>query len=93
MELTPKEKEEIANLKYGFNRIKETEDFAILATRRTGISQKWSKKLLKISLYLNMMTLVIYLIGMVFVLTEAEPDFYASTPSGRIEGPLQKYYP
>lgn len=93
MELTPKEKEEIANLKYGFNRIKETEDFSILATRRVGISQKWSKKLLKASLYLNLLTLIIYIIGVFFVLIEPEPDFYASTPSGRIVGPLQKYYP
>lgn len=93
MELTPKQKEEIANLKYGFNKIKETEDFAILATRRIGISHKWTKKILKISLCLNLVTLLMYLIATFFILTEPEPNFYASTPSGRIEGPLQKYYP
>lgn len=91
IELSPKEKEAISNLKVGFNVVKESQDIALLATKRVEISQKWSTKLLKISLYLNILTLILYMIATVFVLLEPTPDYYATTPSGRIVGPLPKY--
>lgn len=84
------EKEERDALKTGFNIVKEEDHVMVLAANRVEISRKWAKRLLKISFYFNIVTLTCFVISIGFVLTKPQPEFYASTPSGKIIGPLGK---
>lgn len=88
--LTKKEKEEIESLKVGFNIIKESEEPMIQAANRVEISRKWSRKLLRLSFYFNIISIICFLVAGVLVLLKPIPSFYASTPSGKIVGPLPK---
>jgi hypothetical protein len=88
--LTKEDKEEIDNLKPGFNIVHESKDPFILTANRVEISRKWSKTLLNISFWLNIITIICFLIAAIFVYFKPQPDFYASTPSGKIFGPLKK---
>lgn len=89
-ELTEKEREELSQLKVGFNIVKEHEDMSVLAANRVELSRKWSRKLLQISFVLNILTLALFLLSAAFVVLKPSPSFYASTPSGKVIGPLPK---
>lgn len=88
--LTQKELEEIENLKPGFNIVHENKDYKNLAFRRVSISKYWAGKLLKASFILNFLSLILVAIALVLSLVKPNPDYYASTPSGKVFGPLKK---
>lgn len=88
MDLDPKIKEEINNLPKGFNIIPEADNIDYLASRRFEITKVWIPKLLKLSLYLNIMTMVCLLISIIFLLQKPEPKFFGTTPNGKVI-PLQ----
>lgn len=88
MDLDPKIKEEINNLPKGFNIIPEADNIDYIASRRLEITKLWIPKLLKLSLYLNIMTMVSLLISMIFLLEKPEPKFFGTTPNGKVI-PLQ----
>lgn len=91
--LTDKEKEELSNLRVGFNKILESEDHNILTNRRIEISRVWSKKLLRLSFFFNIVTILCFVIATLFIFVKPEPSFYVTTPSGKIFGPLSKIIP
>lgn len=82
--LTEKEKEQIADLKKGFNIVKENTNYNYMASRRLDISINWARKLLKASVVLNVLSIVLLLSSFVVSLMKPAPEFYASTPSGKI---------
>lgn len=89
--LTEQEKQDLADLKRGYNIVVEHNDPITMAANRVELSRKWSGKLLKIAFFMNMITLLCYLASAVFIITKPEPAFYASTPSGKVI-PLKKIY-
>lgn len=88
MELNPKIKEEISNLPKSYNIIPEADNIDYLASRRLEVTKVWIPKLLKLSLYLNIMTMVSLLISIIFLLEKPEPKFFGTTPNGKVI-PLQ----
>lgn len=82
--LTEKEKEQIAALPKGFNVVKENGYYNYLASRRSDISRNWSKKMLKASIALNVLSVIFLIMSFVVSLLKPIPEFYASTPSGKI---------
>ena len=88
--LTDKEKEEIEALKPGFNIVKENPDYTNLTYRRVDISRVTAKKLLKLSLIFNCLSIFFCLIIILFAFIKPAPSYYASTPSGKVFGPLLK---
>jgi hypothetical protein len=91
--LTDLEKEEIANLRPGFNVVKESNDPTLLSARRIEVSKVWSRRLLRFAFWCNIVTLLCFVMSIVMVVIKPDPDFYASTPSGKIYGPLKKLHP
>lgn len=91
-ELTEKEKEEIAQLKVGFNVIPESKEASIQAADRVEVSRKWAGKLLRLSFFLNIVSIICFVISALFLITKPSPSFYASTPSGKVYGPLPKIH-
>lgn len=83
-ELTKKEKEEIDKLKKDFNIVKENNNHIIIASRRVEVSRIWAKHLLSASFILNCITVICFLIAMFFVLNREQPEFYGTTPNGKI---------
>lgn len=88
MDLDPKIKEEINNLPKAFNIVYEADNIDYLASRRLEITKLWIPKLLKLSLYLNIMTMVCLLVSIIFLLQKPEPKFFGTTPNGKVI-PLQ----
>ncbi len=82
--LTSKEKEQIAKLGRNFNKIPESIDYNYMASRRLDLSRAWTKKLLKISVFFNLLSIIFFLLSIVSVIKRPEPEFYASLPSGTI---------
>lgn len=82
--LTKKEKEELDKLKVGFNVIKEHKSHIVVASRRVEVSRVWAKYLLSASFILNCITVVCFLLSMWFVVSRPQPDFYGTTPNGKI---------
>jgi hypothetical protein len=82
--LTEKEKEEIASLGKNFNLVKETPNYNYVASRRLDISRVWSKKLLRASIVLNVLSVVLLILSFIISSLKPPPEFYASTPSGKI---------
>lgn len=89
--LTPQEKQQLEEIKPGFNIIPEFNDYNYQASRRVDISRVWSKKLLRISFFLNLISVIFIFLAFMFSLLKPAPVYYASTPSGQIYGPLEKY--
>ena len=79
-----KEKEEIAALDKKFNIVKENDDYNYRASRRLDISRVWSKRLLKASIVLNVISILLLVLSFIISLMKPAPEFYASTPSGKI---------
>lgn len=88
--LTDKEKEEIANLKFNFNIVKENTDYNSLTYRRVDLSRITARKLLKLSLIFNCLSILFFILTMLFAFIKPAPSYYASTPSGKVFGPLLK---
>lgn len=86
--LTEKEKQEIEQLKFGFNKVKYPNNENYLSSKRIEVSKPWIKVLLKISFVLNVGTILSILIAAMFVMLKPPPSYYASTPSGKVI-PLQ----
>lgn len=82
--LTEKEMEEVDNLRPGFNIIKEPNDYMYMASRRVDHNRIWSKRLLRISFILNIISVFFIFLGLVFVLLKPPPSYYGSTPSGKL---------
>jgi hypothetical protein len=88
--LTDEEKKEIEKLKPGFNVVPESENYTIQASTRVEISRKWAIKLLKISYWLNLVTIACFVLAFISSAFKPQPEYYASTPSGQLYGPLSK---
>ena len=88
--LTDKEKEEIEVLKPGFNIVKENPDYNNLTYRRVDISRTTAKRLLRLSLIFNCLSIFFCSLIILFAYIKPAPDYYASTPSGKVFGPLLK---
>lgn len=89
--LTPEEEKEIKDLKRNYNIIPEPDVYDYRASRRTQVSRPGAILFLQISIFLNILTIVIvFFTFTVFVLKPA-PLYYASHPSGSVYGPLPKY--
>lgn len=84
MDLDPKIKEEIDSLPKGYNIVPEADNIDYLASRRLEITKIWIPKLLKASLYLNIMTLGCIVISILFLLNKPEPKYYGTTPNGKV---------
>lgn len=84
MDLDPKIKEELENLPKGYNIVPEADNIDYLASRRVEITKIWIPKLLKLSLYLNMMTLGFITLSILFLLNKPEPKYYGTTPNGKV---------
>lgn len=82
--LTSKEKEQIAKLEKNFNKIPESINYNYMASRRLDLSRAWTKKLLKISVFFNVLSIIFFLLSIISVIKRPEPEFYASAPSGTI---------
>jgi hypothetical protein len=82
--LTEKEKEQINALGKKFNVVYESTNYTYQASRRFEISRVWSKKLLKISMVLNILSIILLLSSFVVSLLKPPPEFFASTPTGKI---------
>lgn len=87
--LSPKEKEKIENLPKYFNIVNENPDYNLMAFKRFEISKIWTKRLLLFTVVLNFISIFLMVLGIFFAITKPEPDFYASTPSGKVI-PLEK---
>jgi hypothetical protein len=84
MDLDPKIKEEINNLQKNYNIVQEYNDINYLASRRVEITKFWIPKLLKLSLYLNIMTVICILISILILLQKPEPKYFGTTPNGKV---------
>lgn len=82
--LTSKEKEQINALGKKFNIVYEDKNYNYLASRRTDISRVWSKKLLKASMVLNILSIILLISSFVVSMLKPPPEFFASTPTGKI---------
>lgn len=89
MDLDPKIKEEIESLPKNFNIVPEADNIDYLASRRVEITKLWIPKLLKLSLYLNIMTLICLVTSLLFLLEKPEPKYFGTTPNGKVI-PLEK---
>lgn len=84
MDLDPQIKKEIEELPNGYNIIPEDSNINYLASRRLEVTKVWIPKLLKLSLYLNGLTLVFVTISIVFLFNKPEPKYYGTTPNGKV---------
>ena len=88
--LTDKELEEIENLKPGFNIVQENKNYNSLSLTRVSISKYWAGRLLRASFILNFLSILFVSIALILSLVKPTPNYYASTPSGKVIGPLKK---
>lgn len=77
-------KQEYLELPAKFNVIKEDENIDYVSSRRVEITKHWIPKLLKYSVYLNILTTVFVIISLLFLITKPEPEFYVTTPNGTV---------
>ncbi len=82
--LSPKEKDKIDNLPKNFNIVNESQDYNLMAFKRTDISKVWTKRLLIATVFFNLISIVFMVLSIGIAFTKPEPEFYASTPSGRV---------
>lgn len=76
--------DEMSNLQRGFNIVLEDSNIDYIASRRVEITRFWIPKLLKFSLYLNLMTLVCIFLSIIFLLNKPEPKYFGTTPNGKV---------
>jgi hypothetical protein len=81
---TDKEQEEIDGLKIGFNKVLESKDYNYMASRRLDISRTVAKKLMKITIVINLISIVLIVVSFVMFYLRPAPEFYASAPSGKV---------
>lgn len=84
MDLDPKIKEEIDNLPKNYNIVHEADNIDYLASRRLEITKVWIPKLLKLSLYLNILTLGCILLSITFLFNKPSPKYFGTTPNGKV---------
>ncbi len=82
--LTEKEKDELDKLRRGFNVNQESTDYNLMSSKRLEPARRWSKKLLTISFIINCISISLLLISIVISIMKPKPNFFASTPSGRV---------
>lgn len=88
--LTEKEQKDIDELKKNFNIVKENTNYDLYSFKRIEVSRKFTPLLLKISFFLNCFSILCFVIALSYFLFKPAPDFYASTPHGKVYGPLPK---
>lgn len=84
MDLDPKIKEEMYNLPKDYNIVLEADNIDYLASRRLEITKIWIPKLLKLSLYFNILTLGCISLSIIFLFNKPSPKFYGTTPNGKV---------
>lgn len=85
IKLLKEEEEEIANLPKNYYRVKEdNENYDYIASRRLVISKEWGKRLLIISLVMNVITSLLVVSCVLILLFKPTPDYYGTTPSGMV---------
>ncbi len=82
--LSQKEKEKIENLPKNFNIVNESQDFNLMAFKRTDISKVWTKRLLLATVFFNLISIIMMVLSIGVAFMKPEPEFYASTPSGKV---------
>lgn len=82
--LTKEEQEEFDKLRYGFNIIKESDDYNIRASLRVDVARPVADRLLKLSFYLNIGSIICFAISLVLTFTKPLPNYYGSMPNGKI---------
>lgn len=89
-QLTDTEIKEIEELGPYYNRVKEEKNPLLVAGYRTSLSYNTAKLILTMVAVLNILSITcIVCAGVIYYLRPA-PDYYASTPSGKLYGPLPK---
>lgn len=89
--LSPKEEQEIKDLRKNFNIIPEPNIYDYRASRRVEISRKGALFFLKASIALNLLTLIIICFTVTVFVLKPSPLYYATHPSGSVFGPLPKF--
>lgn len=84
MELSPEIRKELDSLPKNYNIIPEADNIDYLASRRLEVTKIWIPKLLKLSLYFNMLTLIFIGLSILFLLNKPEPKYYGTTPNGKV---------
>lgn len=82
--LSEKEKEQLNELRLKFNVVPENKDYNYMSSRRVEISRVWAKKLLRASFFLNIASIIFVILTVFVTITKPAPEFYASTPSGKL---------
>ncbi len=82
--ITEKEQEEINGLKMGFNKVLESKDYNYMASRRLDVSRTVTKKLMKITIVINLISIILIIASFVMFYLRPSPEFYASAPSGKV---------
>ena len=84
MILDPKLKEELNNLEKDYNIVPEDSNIDYLASRRVEITKFWIPRLLRMSMILNIITLVFLILAVTFLLNKPEPRYFGTTPNGKV---------
>lgn len=78
------EQEEYDKLRFGFHIIKEDFDFNKTASKRVAVARPLATKLLRLSFYLNVASLICFTLALVITLLKPAPNYYGATPNGKI---------
>ncbi len=82
--LSQKEKEKIDNLPRQFNIVPESENYNLMAFKRVDIAKVWTRRLLLATVFFNLLSIVFMVLSIGIAFMKPEPEFYASTPSGKV---------
>lgn len=82
--LSEKEQEKLNELRLKFNIVPESKDYNYMSSRRVEVSRVWAKRLLRASFVLNIASMLLVVLTVFVTMTKPAPEFYASTPSGKL---------
>lgn len=82
--LNDKEKKNIESLKKNFNIVPESANYNYMASRRYDISRIWAKRLLRVSFFINLVSILLLVGSLLLASTKPLAQIYASTPSGKV---------
>lgn len=82
--MNSKEEEEFSVLKSGFNVVKPSVDYSLITSVRIETSKYWGKRLLLYSFYMNIVTILCFVVVIVSYILKPLPHFFASTPNGQV---------
>ncbi len=83
-DLLKEEKEALENVYGDFYQIHEKKDDDYMSIKRIEISRKWATKLIKAALFFNALSIVCFICTIVIVLKKPGPEYYATTPYGKV---------